>query len=157
MTEVFQVIYWTLIWIFLIYSVLVSVLDLYTRKIDNRLIGAGLVIGLVIAISRCFLLGNPVPLLTGLAGFLACFGIYFLIHLIRSGQFGAGDVKLAAVVGLFVGSLGFAESLLAVLGGFVFALPAALYYLLRGDKSFRLPFAPFLLSSCWLVFLLYSN
>jgi leader peptidase (prepilin peptidase)/N-methyltransferase len=157
MPEVFQIFYWILVWAFLIYSVLVSVFDLRTRRIDNRFIGAGLIIGFSLAISRCVLLGTVVPLLSALAGFLVCFGIYFLIHLLRSEQFGAGDVKLAAVVGLFVGSLGFAESIIAVLGGFVFALPAAIYYLFTGDRTFKLPFAPFLLGSCWLVFTLYSN
>jgi leader peptidase (prepilin peptidase)/N-methyltransferase len=157
MVDFLQIIYWAFIWIFLSYSVVVAIFDLYTRKIDNKLIGLGMIIGFTISILRCFLLGSLVPLLTGIAGFFVCFGIYFGIHLMRSGQFGAGDVKLAAVVGLFVGSLGFAESLLAVLGGFVLAMPAALYYIITGDRSFRLPFAPFLLGSCWLIFTLYSN
>jgi leader peptidase (prepilin peptidase)/N-methyltransferase len=151
-----QGVYWVVVSIFLIYSVLVSIFDLKTRKIDNRLIGVGLVLGLAMAISRSLFVGSLWPVLSAIAGFLACFGVYFLIHLIRSDQFGAGDVKLAAVVGLFIGALGFAESLIAILGAFVLALPAAIYYLSKGGANFRLPFAPFLLSSCWLVFSLYN-
>lgn len=157
MPNALQGLYWFLVSAFFIYSVLVSIFDLRTRKIDNRFIGAGLIIGFAMALSRCILLGTAWPMLSAVAGFLACFGIYFVIHLFRSGQFGAGDVKLAAVVGLFVGSLGLAESIISVLGGFVLALPAAIYYLVAGDRSFKLPFAPFLLGSCWLVFALYSS
>ena len=157
MTEFFQGIYWLLVCAFFFYSTAVALFDLKTRRIENRLIGVGLVIGLSAALCRSLILGSTLPVLSAIGGMLICFGIYFLIHLVRNNQFGAGDVKLATVVGAFIGSLGLAESILAVLGGFVLALPAAVFFILRGNPAFRLPFAPFLLGSCWLVFVLYNT
>nr|WP_283250964.1 A24 family peptidase [Rhabdothermincola salaria] len=85
-----------------------------------------------------------------LAGAALYFGFLFLAHLISPRGMGFGDVKLAAVMGLYVGWLGsdlqqaLALVLWAMLIGFLSGTVVGLVLLVarRGSRPF--PFGPFL-------------
>ncbi len=71
--------------------------DFRSRKIPNQLIVLGILIGILVNA-----LGNtPGRFSFGLYGFILGFGLMLIPHLF--GWLGAGDVKLFAVVGLFLG------------------------------------------------------
>jgi leader peptidase (prepilin peptidase)/N-methyltransferase len=89
--------------------------------------------------------GGGVTFRGALLGLLAFGGGLFVVALVSPGGMGMGDVKLAALIGLVLGSLGWryvgAAALLAVLGGGVGAVVA----LLRGrGRKDAIPFGPFL-------------
>jgi leader peptidase (prepilin peptidase)/N-methyltransferase len=138
---------------FAAYTTHVSWTDLRYHLITNRsvLLGAGF--GLVIALFRCFASLSFWPLAAALAGLVICFGLYLLLHLFRPNELGAGDVKLAGVLGIFIAPFSVIQALEASLGAFVLALPFALFYLLKGAKATRIAFAPFMLAAAWIVLL----
>jgi leader peptidase (prepilin peptidase)/N-methyltransferase len=85
-----------------------------------------------------------------LAGGAIYFGILFVAHLISPRGMGFGDVKLAAVMGLYVGWLGtsFTEALALVLWamliGFATGSVFGFAVLLRRRRNRPFPFGPFL-------------
>lgn len=117
-----------------------SLVDLYEKLIPDELVMAGLLLGGILLLIGPFPGGPP---LLALAGALAALLLLFLIFWLARGGFGFGDVKLAAVIGLF---LGFPWALLGLVlafvgGGFL----GGMLLLLRvvGRRS-TLPFGPWL-------------
>jgi len=82
----------------------------------------------------------------GLAAGAVAFGIFFLLHLVSPRSMGFGDVKLAFVLGLSLGWLGWEEVLLGLFLGFLYgaAVGLALLALGRRERNQALPFGPFL-------------
>lgn len=104
--------------------------DLRTRRIPNRLVLIGLIIGLLLQMTLPRGLGmfshepGGLGLLQGCAG--AAVGLLTLLPAYALGAMGAGDVKLMAMVGAFLGPLGvIGAALLSMLTGGVLALVGA--------------------------------
>lgn len=88
--------------------------DLTQRRIPNALVVSGLVLGAAIR----FMVGAP-SLLAGLLGAVIALALTFPLFALRA--MGAGDVKLFAVSGMFLGVTGFFAALLVsgVAGGVI--------------------------------------
>lgn len=111
----------------LVLVLLASIQDVRSRKIPNLLNAAGILIGFGIQFS---LSGWP-GVGTGLAGLMV--GLCSLLPLYVFGSMGAGDVKLMAAVGVFLGPLEvLAAGLFSVLAGGIFAVALIA---LRGELS----------------------
>ena len=121
----------------------ITAIDIEHRIIPNRLMYPALIaFPVYLTIARLF--GAPVDLLRMVLGFVLFGGALFVVALISRGM-GMGDVKLAALIGLVMGSLGLsyvgvAAGAAIVLGG-VGAVAALL--LGRGRKA-AIPFGPYL-------------
>jgi prepilin peptidase CpaA len=96
--------------------------DLKSRRIPNWLSLTGIICGVAL---NSFLFGWT-GLKDSLAGMGTAFGVYFVLYLVRA--MGAGDVKLMAAVGSFVGpgNWFFIFMITAILGG-VIALTVLLW------------------------------
>lgn len=136
----------------LIYLLLaIALIDLKHRIVPNTLVATGLIAGIIFYIPSLINLMVELPvwlvverdLLDAGAGFLLGGLIMLIILLVSRGGMGAGDMKLMAMIGLFVGLRGAAVVML--LGFFMGALVGvtfmALGILTRKDA---LPFAPYL-------------
>lgn len=91
-------------------------------------------------------------LISGLSGG----AFFFLLRQLSGGGLGLGDVKLAAVIGWWLGP---ERCLLAIILSFITAVPVALALLLGGRYGWRsaLPFGPFLALGTWLSFLFHGE
>jgi len=117
----------------------VSLIDLHDRIIPNEMVLFGLVAGLLMLFVLPYSQKGWVEGLSGGAG--AFLGL-LLIALIVPGGMGLGDVKLAAVIGLFLGRWSAMGLLLAFLaGGLISGLLLA--FKIVGRKS-HIPFGPWL-------------
>lgn len=97
--------------------------DIAKRRIPNWLTGAGLLAGLGFSVLSKNGLGPSSSLLGALAGFGALLPLYMLRAM------GAGDVKLMAAAGAFLGPIPvFGAALLTFAAGGVFSLTAAIGY-----------------------------
>jgi leader peptidase (prepilin peptidase) / N-methyltransferase len=116
-----------------------ALIDLDTRRIPNQLTGAGalLALGLGLALDPG---GQPERLLAG----AAAGGFFLLAALAHPKGMGMGDVKLAGVLGLFLGAA-VAPALLVALvagvavGGVIIARVGA-----AAGRRTKVPFGPFL-------------
>lgn len=95
--------------------------DLQCRRIPNVLVAVGLVGALF---TQCWLLGIPAGAAAWLAGALAGCGLFLPLYLMRG--MAAGDVKLLAMVGAWIGpQLVFYTALATCLIGGVWVLAVA--------------------------------
>ena len=82
---------------------------------------------------------------------MRCTRFYFVLRLVRPGAMGGGDVKLAGVVGLYLGYVGWGAlavgAFAAFLLGGVYGI-ALLAFRKAGRKS-RIPFGPWMLAGAW--------
>ena len=124
-----------------------AVIDLDTKRLPNVLTYPSyLVIGVLLLLPALTEGDWSAYLRAWLAG-VALFAFYFLLVVIYPAGMGLGDVKLAGVLGLALGWLGWAE--LAV-GGFLgFLLGAVvgggLMLVRRAGRKSKIPFGPFML------------
>lgn len=81
-------------------------------------------------------------------GMVALYGFYFLLALIYPRGMGFGDVKLAGVLGLYLGWLGWAEVIAGAFLGFLFGgvVGGALMLGRRAGRKSMIPFGPFMLA-----------
>ncbi len=124
---------------FILLLVPIALIDIEHRIIPNRLtaLGALLAIGIGIALDPS---GEPERLIAG----AAAGGALLLAALAYPAGMGMGDVKLAAVMGLFLGSAVAPAMLLALFTGVLFG---ALIVARKGAQAGRktaVPFGPFL-------------
>jgi leader peptidase (prepilin peptidase) / N-methyltransferase len=90
-----------------------------------------------------------------LAGLAACALFYGVLWLISPASIGLGDVKLAGVLGLYLGWFGPRAVLAGLLGGFVLAALAGLSLVAarRANRKTHIPFGPFMLAAALAVLL----
>jgi len=117
----------------------IALIDLDRRIIPNRLTGLGAVAALAIGLATD-VGGVPEQLIAG----AAAGGFLLLAALARPGGMGMGDVKLAGMLGLFLGrEVGVALLVALVAGTLVGAVVVARRGVAEGRKT-ALPFGPFL-------------
>lgn len=116
----------------------ITVSDMEEHKIPNIVLLPFLITGLI----ERFVVSQAVnwwfnPLL----GFVVGFGVMLLLGYFSKGGMGGGDIKLLAVIGVFVGAAGAIATL--VLASFI-GLFYAIFSGLAVKKGKKIPFGPFL-------------
>ena len=145
---------WTWALPFLLYLCVVgsalAVIDWRTRLLPTKLVAPSyLVVGaLVLLAGGLERAGDDV--IRSLWGWLAAGGVFWLLWRIYPRGMGYGDVRLAGVLGIALGYLGWGELLLGVYAGFVLgAVVGTLLSLLRLVDRKAYPFGPFMLLGAW--------
>ncbi|MGY1695430.1 MULTISPECIES: prepilin peptidase [unclassified Geodermatophilus] len=133
-------------------GVLLAVVDLRERLLPNRVVLPALAGGAALLCLAAVAGGAWDALLRAVLAAAALFAVYLTMALVSPGL-GMGDVKLAALLGLYLGWLGWPAVVLGALAGFVLQAVVALALLatrrigLRGE----LPFGPAMLAGAALV------
>jgi leader peptidase (prepilin peptidase) / N-methyltransferase len=130
-------------------GVLLGAIDARHKLLPNRLVlpflaGTLVLLGLATVVSGAWL-----QLLGGLLGGAVLFALYLAMALIKPGGIGLGDVKLAAVVGLYAGYLGLNAWLLVLLGAFLLNAVAILVLMLAKvlNRNSDIPFGPAMIAA----------
>jgi len=133
-------------------SVTLALIDLDTHRLPNVIVLPGYGVGAVLLVAAALLTGNPGSLVTAGIGMAAMFCAYLLMAVIYPNGMGLGDVKLAGVLGLYLGWLGWAPLAVGAFAAFVlgglFAL--VLVALRRVSRTGGIPFGPWMLAGAWL-------
>jgi leader peptidase (prepilin peptidase)/N-methyltransferase len=111
---------------------------------------AGLLLGIAALAER-----DASTYLRACLGMAALFGFYFLLAFIYPAGMGFGDVKLAGVLGLYLGWLGWAEVVTGGFLGFLFGgvVGVALMSMRRAGRKSQIPFGPYMLLGAFVAIL----
>ncbi|ACV63445.1 peptidase A24A domain protein [Desulfofarcimen acetoxidans DSM 771] len=130
--------YTVAVWIFLSALVVAAFIDLEHGIIPDQVVVAALVLGVPV-----LFLASPYKLISGLTGFAAAGIIMLVIALLAPGGMGGGDVKLSAVIGLY---LGWPNVLAGLFLAFLSGGLVGIVLLCSGRKKRKdhVPFGPYL-------------
>jgi leader peptidase (prepilin peptidase)/N-methyltransferase len=132
-------------------SVALTLIDIDTHTLPNRIVLPGHLVGAILLTSASALTGNWLGLLSAAVGAVALFTFYFILAFAYPGGMGLGDVKLAGVLGMFTGWLGWGSlavgAFMPFLLGGVFGLVLMLNR--RAGRKSRIPFGPWMLIGAW--------
>lgn len=124
----------------------VTVIDLEHYIVPNRIVAATLVVSVPLLAGAALIGGDWAPLRSALLGALLAGAGLLVINLISPRGMGMGDVKLAVVLGLFLGWLDLAHVLLGLFLGFLLGAVGGVALIALGlrSRADHVPFAPFL-------------
>lgn len=117
----------------------IALIDLEYRIIPNRLTALGAVLALAIGLAL-----DPAGEPERLIAAAAAGGFFLLAALAYPGGMGMGDVKLAAMMGLFLGASVAAALLIALLAGVALGAVVIARKGARDGRKTAVPFGPFL-------------
>ncbi|ALE05104.1 hypothetical protein AL755_05745 [Arthrobacter sp. ERGS1:01] len=137
-------------------AVVLSIIDIRTHKLpDRHVLPAYPVAALLLGLSAV-LAGVPVHLLRSIGGAAAVGGLYWILWAVHPAGMGFGDVKLAGVLGLYLGFLSWHHVLLGAAAGFVVGglWGVALIVARRGTAKSSIPFGPSMMTGALAAMLL---
>ena len=133
-------------------SIALALIDLDVHRLPNAIVLPAYAVGAALLVPAALLAGEPARLVSAGVGAVAMVAFYLLLAVARPGGMGMGDVKLAGVLGLFTGFLGWGALVVGAFGAFllggVFSL--ALLVARRAGRASRIPFGPWMLAGAWL-------
>ncbi|MDQ0279192.1 leader peptidase (prepilin peptidase)/N-methyltransferase [Arthrobacter silviterrae] len=137
-------------------SVLLSAVDIRTHTLPNRYVLPAYPAAGILLAAAAVLSGRPGQLWGALAGAAALGALYWVLWAVYPAGMGFGDVKLAGVLGLYLGFLGWTHVLAGAAAGFVAGglWGVALIVSRRGTAKSHLPFGPSMLAGAWATMLL---
>jgi len=132
-------------------SIALVLIDIDVRRLPNSIVLPAYIVGSVLFTAAAILNGGFASLLVSLIGTVALGGIYFALAFFVPGGMGMGDVKLAGVLGMFLGWLGWGPlavgAIFAFLLGGVFGI--VLLALRKGGRKTAIPFGPWMVAGAW--------
>lgn len=141
-----------LVWL----AVVLSIIDINTHTLPNRYVLPAYPIAGTLLLAAALAAGMPHYMAMALGGAAAMGGLYWLLWALYPAGMGFGDVKLAGVLGLFLGFLGWQHVLLGAAAGFVVGglWGVVLIVSRRGTAKTAIPFGPAMLAGTLGVMLL---
>ena len=127
-------------------GVALALVDWRTRLLPTKVIAPSYVIVAVLAAGSAWVVGDWDPLIRSGFGWLVAGGTFFVLWFVYPKGMGYGDVRLAGVLGIALGWLGWSELLTGVYLGFLLGgLGGLLLSSLRIVDRKAYPFGPFML------------
>jgi leader peptidase (prepilin peptidase)/N-methyltransferase len=134
----FLVFVWTMI--------LLTVTDLDTKLIPNRILGPASVASIALLVLGYIPDTSSGSLIEAAIGGVAYFVVMLILALIVRGGLGFGDVKLALLIGVFAGYLSLGHVLVTGIGAFLIGGFVAAFLLVtrKSGRKDAIPFGPFM-------------
>ncbi|TFD30596.1 prepilin peptidase [Cryobacterium cryoconiti] len=132
-------------------TVALALIDLDTHRLPNAIVLPAYVVGLALLGAACLISGDLGVLIRTVAGLAALWAAYFAMALAYPGGMGLGDVKLAGVLGLFLGFLGWGHLAVGAFAAFLLggAYAVGLMIAKRASRKTGIPFGPWMLTGAW--------
>ncbi len=128
-------------------SVALALIDLDVKRLPNAIVLPSYPVAAALLLAPAAIDGSWDAYVRALLGMVALFALYFVLALVYPAGMGFGDVKLAGVLGLYLGWLGWAELLVGGFAGFLLGgvVGAVLMAAGRATRKSAIPFGPFML------------
>jgi leader peptidase (prepilin peptidase)/N-methyltransferase len=132
-------------------GVLLAVIDLEHLLLPNRIIGPTAAAAAALLAFAAVAGGDGHALLRAALGAAVLFVLYLVLALVAPSGLGMGDVKLAGVLGLYLGWLGWGSVLIGTFTGFLLGglVGVALMAVRRAGRKSALAFGPFMLAGAF--------
>lgn len=132
--------------LFLLNAVRLVVIDARVHQLPNRIIFPWYPMSLLLLVLAAAVGGEMMTALRVVGAGLALFLFYLLLHVINPGGMGLGDVKLAGILGMYLGFLSWSHLLLGTLLAFVTGAlwACGLMVLRRANRKSTFAFGPFM-------------
>jgi len=133
-------------------SVALALIDIDVHRLPNAIVFPAFVVGAVLLTAASVVAGDGEALLRAGVGVAVLGGAYLALALAVPGGMGMGDVKLAAVLGLYLGWLGWAELAVGSISAFLLggAFGVVLLLARRARRGTSVPFGPWMLIGGWI-------
>lgn len=133
-------------------GIALAAIDLEHRRLPDAIVLPSLGVVTVLLAASAALAGDWLRLGQTLGGGAALFAGYLLIAIVYPAGMGGGDVKLAPLVGVVLGWVGWSAVVVGAFAGFLLGAlwGVALMLLRRGGRKTALPFGPFMLLGAWI-------
>lgn len=140
------ILYWAAV------GIALTLIDLDHHRLPNAIVLPSYPITAILLILASIVTGEYDRLLSAAIGAAVLFALYWLLAIGYPGGMGFGDVKLAGVLGMLLGWVGWAA---LIVGGFsAFVLGGVVGVLLmlgrRATRKSRIPFGPFMIAGAWI-------
>lgn len=125
-------------------AVSLSIIDIRTHTLPNRYVLPAYPIAGALLLASALAAGSPEYAAVAAGGAVAMGALYWLLWAVYPAGMGFGDVKLAGVLGLFLGFLGWQHLMLGMAAGFVIGGLWGLLLIIsrRGTVRSAIPFGP---------------
>jgi leader peptidase (prepilin peptidase)/N-methyltransferase len=132
-------------------TVPLAVIDLEVHRLPNRIVLPSYLVGGALLGGASAIARDWAALVTMLAGGAALFVVYFAVAVGSPRGMGFGDVKLAGVLGLFLGHLGVPQLIVGAFAAFLLGglFAIALLVARRAGRASAIPFGPWMLAGTW--------
>lgn len=129
-------------------GIALAFIDLDVRRLPNALTLPSYAVGAVLLTVAALAAGEPGYLARAAIGMAALYALYFLLMIAKPGGMGFGDVKLAGVLGLFLGYLGWGSLIVGVFLGFLLGGLGGIALMLTGQagRKSKIPFGPYMVA-----------
>lgn len=133
-------------------AVALAAIDLDVKRLPDAIVLPSYLVGVVLLAPAVVVAGDWTAAFRGLVGAVVLGGLYLLLALLKPGGMGLGDVKLAGLLGLYLGVLGWDTLAVGGFGAFLLGGAAAVGLLLarRAGRRTAVPFGPFMLTAAML-------
>lgn len=133
-------------------SIALSAIDLDVRRLPDPIVLPAYLVGAALLTAAALLGGRPEALFPAAAGTVASLVFYGLLWFFApAGGMGFGDVKVAGVLGMFLGYLGWGQLAVGVAAAFVLGgvFGIALIVAGRAGRKTAVPFGPWMFVGAW--------
>lgn len=132
-------------------SLALAIIDGETQRLPNVIVVPAYGIMSLLLVVAALLTGSWAAFVMGVAGFAGLGLLYALPALVRPGAMGGGDIKLAALLGLALGFLGWPTLGVGVIAGFLLGGVYGVVLLAIGrGRGRRVAFGPWMLAGAWI-------
>jgi leader peptidase (prepilin peptidase) / N-methyltransferase len=136
-------------------GVALSMIDLDVKRLPNKIVLPSYVVAAVLLTVASVATSNWDALLRAAIGGVALYVFYFALGVIKPGAMGFGDVKLAGILGMYLGWLGWGQLVVGAFLGFLLGgvVGGVLMAVQKADRKSKIPFGPFMILGAYLAVL----
>lgn len=133
-------------------SVMLTLIDLDTHRLPNSIVLPSYVGAAALLLTACVLGADWISLAHAGIGMVALFAFYFVLRLVSPRSMGGGDVKLAGLIGLLLGWIGWGPLITGAVGAFVLGgvFGAVLIATRKAGRQTAIPFGPWMILGAWI-------
>lgn len=132
-------------------SIVLTLIDLDTHRLPDAIVLPSYLVAGVLFTTACVLGADWWALGRAAIGGAVLYAFYFILRLVRPDGMGGGDVKLAGVLGIYLGWLGWGSLVVGAFAAFLLGGVFGILLLLgrRANRRTAIPFGPWMILGAW--------